>query len=228
MTESAATVSSNLHAILERMESACRASGRKAKELQLLPVSKGQTLATLKVAGEVKDFPKTWGENYWDELEQKQTALASHGIEWHFLGRLQSRKISKLASAVSVLHTVSRIKELAILSQLPRCPQFFIQVNISNEAQKNGVDSGELGLLLDACTAKGLSSKLIGLMGMATPLEESGESQVRKEFARLRELRDRLLPEAKLSMGMSSDFELAILEGADLIRLGSALFGERA
>ena len=200
---------------------------RASQQVHLLPVSKGQPLeAVLKLW---KDFPqlaRRLGENYLDEFIQKKSELGA-GVEWHFLGRLQSRKLKTICSEADYLHGISRSKELEILGQMSRRPKFFIQVNISNEEQKNGVDETELALLIEDLHRQGLNESFAGLMGMAAPIDEVGAAEVARSFRHLAQLRGRLCPGKDLSMGMSADYEIALDEGANWLRIGSLLFGER-
>ncbi|MBS1986136.1 MAG: YggS family pyridoxal phosphate-dependent enzyme [Bdellovibrionales bacterium] len=217
---------SELEGVLERIQRACLRASRRPADVNLLPVSKGQDLDSIRAFLGQARAPQRLGENYLEELVSKRTALGS-AVEWHYLGRLQSRKVLDLCASVDVIHTVSRDKEIKLLAEAPRCPDFFIQVNVSGEAQKNGCSPAALPPLLESIEALGLTKRVRGLMALPASLEEIGETSLRKEFGCLRELRDRLLPGKALSMGMSADFELAIAEGADWIRLGTILFGQR-
>ncbi len=191
---------------------------------QILPVSKGQAVSHIEAVLKQYALPPVLGENYLEELKEKSTQMP--GVRWHFLGRLQSRKILEICDLVSVIHTVSRAKELELIAKNPR-PSFFIQMNISQEAQKNGCEVEDLPGLLSQLKGLGLEKNFLGLMGMAAPLEVVGEGVVRDSFRPLRKLRDDLAPGRGLSMGMSSDYKIAIEEGSTLLRLGSLLFGER-
>lgn len=216
---------SQLAHLVARIEAAAQRSGRKASDVHILPVSKSQTIERLKVALAEKGFPQRLGENYFQELQDKQAALKG-AIEWHFIGPLQSRKVEEIAQRVSFIHSVCREKELKLLRGTT--VKFLLQVNTSGEGQKNGVPPAELPQLLQTIADLGLTSQCVGLMCLPSPLEEVGEKALRKEFALLRRLRDKELPHGGLSMGMSGDFELAIEEGSTWVRVGSLLFGARA
>lgn len=194
--------------------------------LKILPVSKGHTVKELTLELADPRLPREWGESYEQELLEKAKSL--EGVRWHFLGRLQSKKIPKLCQVAAVLHTVSRIKELEIMAVQSQVPEFFIQVNISNEAQKSGCEAAELASLLVCVQKLDLEKQFLGLMGMAAPLEKAGEATVRAQFRSLKNLRDQLCPGKALNMGMSDDFKIAIEEGTHLVRIGSAIFGERS
>ena len=216
-----------------KFEETLKNAGRSLGEVQILPVSKTRSAEELIPWLNVGGFPQILGENYFSELEEKRVALKGQfpHLCWHFIGPLQSRKIPDLCKVASCLHTVSRIKELKILQKIKAAgasvPKFYIQVNVSEEIQKNGCSPEELpGILEDVENLK-LGNNLEGLMCLPSSVSEVGEKVLRKQFSLLRSLRDSHLPNGKLSMGMSEDFEWAIKEGSNLIRVGSALFGER-
>jgi len=228
MSTNAASLSGRIGNVEDRVARACVRAGRNPDTVEILPVSKGQPETLLREWLALERGPRRLAENYSEELSTKAGLFSKDAIEWHFLGRLQSRKIEEISTIASVLHAVSRVKELQILRAQSRVPDFYVQVNISDEAQKNGVDVSELESLLVAITSNSLEARFRGLMGMASPIEIVGASVVRAQFAKLREYRDRMCPGTKLNMGMSGDFEIAIEEGANLVRLGSLLFGERS
>ncbi len=204
-------------------ESACQSAGRKTEDIKILPVSKGQSISKIQEFLKIKNFPLCLGENYFEELQKKSQQIKN--VEWHFLGALQSRKISKLAQFTHVFQTLSREKELMLLKD--SSVKFFIQVNISFENQKLGASFEEARTLVDLIQKESLEKKFLGFMGMASDLSHSDEKTVRSQFASLRNFRDLVYPRAQLSMGMSSDYHYAIYEGSDLIRVGSLIFGER-
>lgn len=213
----------------EAFTKACSEAGRKTTEVGLLPVSKGQSLETIKSFLSLKNFPQQLAENYLEELSSKEKALPQ--VEWHYQGALQSRKIEDVLKHASYIQSVSRIKELTIIqkSASQKLKGFYLQLNISSEGQKLGASEAELLELLEYIHQNGLEKHLVGLMGIASELSPNvSEAVVRGQFAYLRKFRDKHSPRLILSMGMSSDYTLAIAEGADLIRIGSMLFGERA
>lgn len=220
----------SFHRFQEALANACARAGRSPESIEVLAVSKGQSIETLRSALSIPDFPLSWGENYLNELEAKAGLAEFAKVHWHYLGALQSRKIESALSLSECLQGVSRKKELDFIAKFmaPLAKKsFFIQVNLSGEEQKLGANPDSLSLLLEVVEQLGLSQNLRGLMGVASDLEGASEKKVREEFARLRELRDRHLPKGKLSMGMSADYALAICEGSDMIRVGTLLFGER-
>ncbi len=217
--------------VAELLEGIARAedrAGRAPGSVKLLPVSKTHSPERIRAVLRAHPaLPKRLGENYPDELLAKRAGLADLAFEWHFIGRIQSRRLPELCAAADVLHTVARAKELGAIAQAARVPRFFLQVNVSGEAQKNGCDPAELAFLLDEADRLGLLGRCLGLMTLPAPLEDIGETELRRQFAALRNLRDAFLPGRELSMGMSGDYAIAIEEGADWIRVGTAIFGER-
>jgi len=216
--------------IVEQVAELSIQANRKPESIQILPVSKGQKLIT------VKDFllenpsVSCLGENYLEEMCGKQEALKTFKkLSWHYLGRLQSRKISEIAQGVDVIHSISRRKELELLSkmELKESLQFYLQFNVSEEASKGGFRIDEASSIADLVEGFGLGERVLGLMTLVSPIKKVGEKIVEGEFAALCQIRDVVFPNKGLSMGMSSDFHLAIKHGATCLRLGSILFGER-
>lgn len=212
---------------LAKLDVALARAGRKADSLRWLPVSKGQTIERIRaVLGDAR-VPQRLGENYFDELVEKRAALTEIS-EWHYLGRLQSRKIAGICEAAGWVHGLYRLKELEAVARSGRGTRWFLEVNVSDEEAKGGCAPTEIPVLLEAATRLGVETQFQGLMTMAAPLEDVGDKTVRSQFAKLRECRERHCPRASLNMGMSSDFDLAITEGADWIRVGTSLFGARS
>ncbi len=182
---------------------------------------------------------RAFGENYVQELVRKQEDLPKD-IQWHFIGHLQRNKVKYIAPFVNMIHGVDKLKLLKEINKQAtktrRVIDCLLQVHIAHEETKFGLDEQELFTLLksvieqpDAFT----HVRLCGLMGMATNTPD--RQQVRKEFHTLKELLEKVNAEFKkelkdfsaLSMGMSSDYKLALEEGSTLIRVGSLLFGAR-
>ncbi len=219
-----------LRAVRERIAAAAARANRSVSEITLLAVSKAQPVDMLRalVSLEVHDF----GESYLNEAVGKLDALAALPLSWHFVGRLQANKTRVIAERFQWVHGLDRLHIAERLSaQRPfHAPplQVCIQVNLAEEASKGGVPPSELGELARA-VATLPRLRLRGLMCL--PPAESDPARQRAWFARLRALRDTLNEQGgrldTLSMGMSADFESAILEGATLVRIGSALFGPR-
>ena len=219
-----------LQAVHARITAAAARANRSVSEITLLAVSKAQPLETLRALAAlgVHDF----GESYLNEAVDKLEALAALPLTWHFIGRVQANKTRIIAERFQWVHGLDRLHIAERLSaQRPfHAPalQVCIQVNLAEEASKGGVAPAQLAELARAVAALP-RLRLRGLMCL--PPAESDPARQRAWFARLRALRDTLNarggPLDTLSMGMSADFESAILEGATMVRIGSALFGPR-
>ena len=224
------TISANLQAVLDRIDAAARNVGRDPAEVTLLAVSKTWPANDVREAAMAGQ--RRFGENYVQEGVAKALELAPLGLEWHFIGPLQSNKTRLVAETFDWVHSVDRLKIAQRLSEqrpATRAPlQVCLQVNVSGEDSKSGVTLAEApSLAKQMAELPGL--RLRGLMAIPAPSEDySVQCQA---FRRLRELFEQLkddgLPLDTLSMGMSHDLEAAIAEGATLVRVGTAIFGER-
>ena len=183
----------------------------------------------------VRDF----GENYVQELTEKQPALPKD-IRWHFIGHLQTNKVKYIAPFVHLIHGVDSEKLLAEINKQAarqqRTIDCLLQVHISKEETKFGFDEKELDTLLNKLILQASDSfghvRICGLMGMATFTEDNG--LIREEFKQLKSIFDKYAPHAStrfpfstLSMGMSADYQFALENGSNMVRIGSLLFGER-
>jgi hypothetical protein len=224
------TISANLQAVRARIASAAAAAGRVPDDIRLLAVSK--TLAPERVREAAAAGQRAFGENYVQEGVAKIAALEELGLEWHFIGSLQSNKTRPVAEHFAWVHSIERLKIAERLSAARGATrpalQVCIQVNASGEASKSGVSPGDTAALAHAVAALP-NLRLRGLMAIPEPTGDMRLAQ--RRFAALRELRDALNREGlaldTLSMGMSHDLEAAILEGATIVRVGTAIFGER-
>lgn len=224
------TIAANLQAVRARIGSACVAAGRAANEIHLLAVSKTWPASALR---EVFACGQTaFGESYVQEALPKQEELKDLPLEWHFIGPLQSNKTRPVAENFAWVHAVERLKIAERLSaqrpaQLPPL-NICLQVNVSGEASKSGCAPGDVPALASAIAALP-NLRLRGLMAIPEPTEDTALQ--RRRFASLRQLRDELnangLALDTLSMGMSHDLEAAIMEGANIVRIGTAIFGQR-
>lgn len=219
-----------LRAVQARIAAAVRLAGRNPASIRLLAVSKTFDAAAVRAVAACGQL--AFGENYAQEALDKRAALADLPLEWHFIGPIQSNKTRPIAENFAWVHSVDRLKIAERLSaQRPSgLPPLAvcIEVNVSGEASKGGVVPAELPALADAVSKlPGLS--LRGLM--AIPAPEVDPAAQRAAFRRVRELFDALVARGlaldTLSMGMSGDLEAAILEGATIVRVGTALFGSR-
>ena len=219
-----------IHEVRERIAHAARAAGRNAQSVTLLAVGKAQPLALLEAAAACG--LEHFGESYLQEALGKIAALQARPLVWHFVGRVQSNKTRSIAAHFAWVHAVDRLKVAERLSaqRPPGAPPLNVclEVNMGTEASKGGVAPAELPALA-AAVARLPRLALRGLM--CIPPEESEVARQRAWFARLRTLLEELNAAGAqldtLSMGMSADFEAAILEGATVVRVGTALFGPR-
>lgn len=216
-----------LRSRIRRCEERC---ARPPGSVELLAVSK--TRSAVEIAELAEAGQQRFGENYLQEALPKISALAGRGLEWHFIGTLQSNKTRTVAESFAWVHAVEREKIARRLSEqrAPELPPLnvCIEVNISGEQSKSGVAPHELAALVDAVRAMP-RLRLRGLMALPAPATDPDAQ--RQAFARLRRLLEELNAAGAgldtLSMGTSGDFEAAIAEGATLIRIGTALFGPR-
>ncbi|MDR1229121.1 MAG: YggS family pyridoxal phosphate-dependent enzyme [Azoarcus sp.] len=225
-----ASIITNLRAVHARIAAAARAAGRDPASVNLLAVSKTWPASHVRAAFEVGQ--RAFGENYVQEGIEKVAALAGPGLEWHFIGPVQSNKTRLVADAFDWVHSIDRLKTAERLSaqrDARRPPlQVCLQVNVSGEASKSGIAPDETAALARAVAALP-RLRLRGLMCIPEP--DGDRDLLRRRFALLRQLRERLASEGlaldTLSMGMSHDLETAIAEGATIVRVGTAIFGER-
>jgi pyridoxal phosphate enzyme (YggS family) len=223
-------VEAGLQAVAARIEAAARGAGRDPATVRLLAASKSFAAPVVRAAWMAGQ--RAFGENYVQEALDKMHSLADLPIEWHFIGPIQSNKTRSIAEHFHWVHSVDRLAIARRLSDArPRtlaALQVCLQVNIGGERTKSGVGLEEAEALARAVAPlPGL--ELRGLMTLPRPTPDPAEQ--RAQFRVLRELRDRLVDSDialdTLSMGMSEDLESAIAEGATIVRVGRAIFGER-
>ena len=227
-------IAGNLAAVHQRLEQACARAGRAAGAVRLVAVSKPSPAAAIAAAAAAgqRDF----GENYLQEALAKIETLAGSGLGWHFIGPVQSNKTRDLAARFDWVHGVERLKIAERLSaQRPEtlpALNVCVQVNVSDEASKSGCSPDQAPALC-AAVAHLPRLRLRGLM--AIPAAVDAPETARPAFRRLRALFEQIRAAGAvaaadfdtLSMGMSADFEVAVEEGATLVRVGSAIFGRR-
>jgi len=224
------SIPSTLQAVRERIARACAACGRAASEVRLLAVSKTRPATAVEEAYAAGQ--RAFGENFLQEGVDKIQALAALPLEWHFIGSIQSNKTRLVAENFHWVHSIDRLKIAERLSaqrpsHLPPL-QVCIEVNVSGESSKGGVDPAAAQTLATAIVLLP-NLRLRGLMAIPEPVAD-GEAQ-RSRFRALASLRDTLVESGlildTLSMGMSDDLEAAIAEGATIVRVGTAVFGTR-
>jgi PLP dependent protein len=201
---------------------------------RFIAVSKVQPIEKLQEAYEVGQ--RIFGENKVQEMEQKHEALPKD-IEWHMIGHLQTNKVKYIAPFVSLIHSVDSVKLLEEINKqgkkIDRIIPCLLQIYIANEETKFGLSEEEVLDLVIKYPSSFSHVQIVGLMGMATFTEN--QEQIRKEFKGLKKLFEKLkemkLPTRvemkELSMGMSADYKIAVEEGSTLVRVGTAIFGER-
>lgn len=226
-------IKERLDKVKSRIEKACNACGRSADDITLVAVSKTKPNEDILKVREASQLH--FGENRAKELQDKMEQIEDQDIIWHFIGNLQTNKIKYMVERVNWIDSIHKKKALKEVekraSRIERHINVLIQVNISDEDQKSGCDPEKLEKILKY----GQDLKFThvrGLMGMATFTDD--KDLVRKEFKLLKKLRDEHLhlnggsvELEHLSMGMTNDLEVAIEEGSTMIRVGTAIFGER-
>jgi hypothetical protein len=214
-------VARGLSRVRERIAAACSRAGRDPSTVRLVAVGKTKPVEMLRQAFAAGQA--IFGENYAQELREKAEALP--GAEWHFIGALQTNKAKLVVGRAALIHTCDRLVLAQELSKRAKAAgltqRVLLEVNVGREPQKAGAMPGQVAQLLDQVRAlPALSCE--GLMCIPP-----AEGDPRPHFRALRELA-RALGLAQLSMGMTADYEIAIVEGATLVRVGTAIFGERA
>jgi pyridoxal phosphate enzyme (YggS family) len=226
-----ATIAEGLQAVRQRIVQAARLAGRDPDDIRLIAVSK--TFASDAIRAAFVAGQRAFGESYLQEALPKMRELCDLPLEWHYIGPIQSNKTRPIAERFDWVHAVDRLKIAERLSaargQAQPPLQVCVQVNITGEPTKSGVAPDEVVPLAQAIQHLP-RLQLRGLMTIPRPVE--GFDAQRAQFRLLRELRDRLTAAGiridTLSMGMTDDFEAAIAEGATIIRVGRAIFGERS
>lgn len=218
----------DLAEVKSRIANAARRVGRNPAEIKLVAVSKKQPASALSEAIELGI--SVFGENKVQEAESKIAEIGREHATWHLIGHLQSNKARK---AVQIFDVIQSLDSLELGLRLERiCEEehrdafsVFVQVDLGSEATKSGIAEADLPALVSFLKT---CERLVfaGLMVLPPYFEDA--ERTRPFFKRLRAIRDEILPDGELSMGMSHDFEVAIEEGATIVRVGTAIFGERA
>jgi pyridoxal phosphate enzyme (YggS family) len=226
-------IAARLADVRRRLAQAAVQAGRQPADVRLLAVSKTFSLEHVRAAAAAgqQDF----GENRVQEALQKMDGSADLRIRWHLIGTLQSNKVRKAAPRFSAIHSVDSLKLLEAIDQAAAeagtAPDVLVQVDLAGEATKHGAPPAEASVIVRA----GIRCRAVRLAGLMTiPPHFDDPEQTRPYFSKLRDLRATLLKEGlppeslrDLSMGMSHDFEIAVQEGATIVRLGTAIFGTR-
>lgn len=234
LSPSADRIRDNLLEVHRRISAAAVSSGRDPGSIRLIAVSKfmpTEAVASALAAGQYR-----FGENYLQEALHKQQQLPDSRIEWHFIGHLQTNKARQAAGRFGWLHTLDNLRLAErIAAALPGSGpalNTLLQVNVADDPEKHGLRSGDVARFAEALLRAGLPGiRLRGLMTIGR--QQAAPGQRRAEFAALRRLSEQCGRQfgaqyfTELSMGMSEDYELAIAEGATMVRIGSAIFGAR-
>ncbi len=217
-----------LEAVRERIRRACEKAGRDTEDVTLIAVTK--TVDASRVADAIRAGVRDVGENYIQEAKAKIEALGPEKARWHMIGHVQSNKVKYLPALFDCIHTIDRPDMLDRLERFEKPMDVLFEVNIAGELSKSGTDAAGLEKLVEkARTLRYL--RPVGLMTM--PPYTADPEGARLYFKRLKETLTEMnrkfgVDMKELSMGMSSDFEVAIEEGATMVRVGTALFGARS
>jgi len=226
-------ITPNLMAVQQRITETCTRSGRDFNAVRMVAVTKTVSAETVRVA--IQAGVVLFGENYIQEAREKCGMLAEYPVSWHFIGHLQTNKAKYAVKLFDLIHTVDSLRLATELDRearkIGKVQKILIQVNIGKEASKSGIDAESTEMLIRSLAAfPNLSVR--GLMVIPPFFDEP--ERVRPHFRGLRELRDSInkrniagVSLDELSMGMTGDFEAAIEEGATMVRIGTAIFGER-
>jgi len=229
-----ADIASNLEDVGRRLRAAAARSGRNPDDILIVAVSKTVSADVVRAAAEAGQ--RHFGENRVQEGLDKIGATGNLQLEWHLIGHLQSNKAKKAASAFAWIHSIDSIELLrkvdSAAAETGARPRVLIQVDLAHESTKFGADEATVGDIAKAA----MDAKAVELRGlMIVPPIADDPEESRPWFRRLRDLRDALVSGgtpaanlAQLSMGMSHDFEVAIGEGATIVRVGTSIFGRRA
>jgi PLP dependent protein len=221
-------IGERLEIVQARIAAAAHRVGRVPASIRIVLASKTQPSEAIRAA--YRAGARDFGENYVQEAIAKRADLADlSDIRWHLIGHLQTNKAKTAASAFALIHSVDSVRLAAALSRAQPSPRVhaLIEVNLGAEKSKSGVAPEGVLAILEAAHEK---IEIDGLMTIPPPAADA--EAARPWFARLREIRDRLAAQSgyalsELSMGMTDDFEVAIEEGATIVRIGRAVFGER-
>lgn len=227
------SIADRLAEVRGRIGAAARSAGRDPSSVRLVAVSK--TFPTDLIRAAYAAGQRDFGENRVQEALQKIAASTDLEIRWHLLGHLQTNKARKAGPAFAMIQSVDSVELLDKLdgaaAETGRSPELLIQVDLAGEATKHGASPGEVPRLFQAAGAC-RAARIVGLMTLP-PVPDTPEDS-RRWFRQLRDLRDGWLTSGvpapmlrELSMGMSGDFEVAVQEGATIVRVGTAIFGSR-
>lgn len=223
--------------VKQDIEQVCRTCNRDPNEVMLVAVSKYRPVSAIETA--IQAGQLHFGENRMQDLKTKMEEIPNPSVVWHLIGNVQTNKLRQVCHRVNWIHSVDKLKYLEEIEKRAGVAnhniQVLLQVNISSEPQKGGIAPDELSTFLEKASETNWQHlRIRGLMGMAEPTPD--QDVIRSQFRLLRNLRDQLqdsfrkktngiIDLVELSMGMSSDMQIAIEEGATMVRVGTAIFG---
>ena len=219
-------ISENIARINDKIKSAATQASRSVEEIKLIAVSKKKSMDLIATAHHFG--LNNFGENYLQESIEKISSINSKEIDWHFIGNIQSKKSSQIAQYFSWVHTIDRAKIVTALDAAEKNLKVLIQVNVSEEVSKSGINANDLMPLAEMV----IESKCLDLKGlMALPSPAADGKINEKEYEKMNVLSDQLKnhysPADELSLGTSQDFEMGIKHGSTMIRVGESIFGKR-
>ncbi|OPY78648.1 MAG: hypothetical protein A4E64_00727 [Syntrophorhabdus sp. PtaU1.Bin058] len=220
------SIRESLDAVKKRITDACRRAGRSSEEVRLIGVTK--KVGTEKIKAAIECGLRDFGENYIQEAREKIEKIPGD-VSWHMIGHIQSNKVKYIPKLFDYVHSVDKWDIIEGLERYEKPMDVLFEVNVAGEDSKHGTGVDGVRRMLEK-TKTLTHVKPVGLMTMA-PFVENPE-EIRWVFVRLREILKEMNDEfglamRELSMGMSSDFEVAVEEGATMVRIGTAIFGER-
>ena len=218
----------NFQNVMEKIKIHAEKVGRNPDSIKIIAVTKTHPIEVVRAAYDVGI--RLFGENYAQELRDKAKNMPED-VQWHFIGRIQTNKLKYVVPVAEYIHSVYRIEEMEEIEKLAvrfgKIQKVLIEVNVSNEETKGGLRPEEIRQFIKECSSY-KNVNVVGLMTMAPFIEPE---DTRPYFRKLFELREELrndYPEIKeLSMGMTNDFTVAVEEGSTMVRIGTAIFGER-
>ena len=219
-------ISDNIAKINDKIKSAASQAGRSLEEIKLIAVSKKKSTDLITAAHHCG--LTNFGENYLQESVEKISSINLNGIDWHFIGNIQSKKSSQIAQYFSWVHTIDRAKIVNALDAAGQNLKVLIQVNVSEEKSKSGISESDLMPLAEIV----IESKCLELKGLMAPPSPPIDGKINeKENEKMNILSDQLKkyysPANELSLGTSQDFELGIKHGSTMVRVGESIFGKR-
>lgn len=222
-------IRSNYEKVLNTISNHAEKVGRRLEDIKIVAVTKTRPVYVIQEA--YNTGLRIFGENYAQELRDKAKELRNLNIEWHYIGRIQTNKLKYIIPVAKLIHSVYREEEIMeidkIAKKIGKVQEILIEVNVSGEVTKGGIQPEDVEKLLEF-SKEFANIKVVGLMTMAPFIEPE---ETREYFKLLRELRDKLSTRFsdinELSMGMSNDYWVAVEEGSTIVRIGTAIFGER-